>query len=219
MHYFIKFLHLGPIASHWLNQTHTVCDRNVAQRIYFSAIYGVIFSEMTEKECVKERNPALKKHMSHVHYMCGCFTVQQLTASSSALDANVNNNADSSEHFEPDSHVELPPEVSHLSLSPSLLPLCMCVCDVRLFSCFIGCFIVASSLLIYTSCISYCSLRPRCSAVFLQLHTVMILITILIARTCHRCYPWSMVHRVLKTHIGSQINASLLLLMCGPLCI
>jgi len=44
-------------------------------------------------------------------------------ATSSALDANVNNNADSSEHFEPDSHVALPPEV------PSLCVLC----------CFIGC--------------------------------------------------------------------------------
>lgn len=52
-----------------------------------------------------------------------CYIVSQLTATSSAPDANMNNNADSSEHFEPDSHIELPAEVLYLYV--------MC--------CFIGC--------------------------------------------------------------------------------
>ena len=39
-----------------LSDTHTVCDKNVAQRSYFLSICDLWqFEEMTENECVNER--------------------------------------------------------------------------------------------------------------------------------------------------------------------
>ena len=50
-----------------------------------------------------------------------CYVVRQLMATNSALDGNVNNNADSSELCEPDSHVELPSEVPSVSVCVMLI--------------------------------------------------------------------------------------------------
>ena len=64
LRYFTKFGRSGPgpVTSKWL-KLDSYCLNDVARRIFFSAIYDLL-SEITEKQCVKERHPALESENS-----------------------------------------------------------------------------------------------------------------------------------------------------------